>query len=304
MQLVCHYSGLSLLEQYQAYLLRASSIRAKLMTMYGAVDIGGTKTLVAVFDAAGAVVEQAKFPTPASYDEFLIVARDTVANLTTNDFRAVGVAAPGKIDHEEGILVAAGNLNWVNTPIQADFEAIFGAPVRVENDAKLAGLAEAKAVGSDFSKVVYITISTGINIGVCVDGKIDKTLDEAEAGRMSIEHNGVMTIWEQFASGKAIVATYGKRASELEDPVAWGQIGRNIAEGLITILAIIQPDIVVFGGGVGNYLEKFKEPLLAELKKYENPLVGIPPIEKAKHPEEAVIYGCYEFAKDSYAPLG
>jgi glucokinase len=63
---------------------------------------------------------------------------------------------------------------------------------------------------------------------------------------------------------------------------------------------MIQPDLIVIGGGVGTHFEKFEKPLLNELKKYENPLAPTPLIRKAVHPEEAVIYGCYELAKESH----
>lgn len=266
--------------------------------MYAAVDIGGTKTLIIVFDEHGTLIEQIKFPTPADYDDFLEVLADNVANLATKEFQAAGVAAPGKIDHKQGRMVAAGNLTWVNEPIQRDLEKLFHAPVILENDAKTAALAEARYAGPDYETVVYITISTGVGVGVCENGKLDKALQDAEIGWMSIEHEGKIVPWEKVASGSAIVAKYGKRASELDDPEAWDAISRNIAKGLIAVIAMTQPDLIVFGGGVGNHLEKFEEPLLRHLKKYENPMVAIPPIKKSSHPEEAVAYGCFELAKD------
>lgn len=266
--------------------------------MYAAVDIGGTKTLVAIFNVEGTPVEEVKFATPVGYDEFLRELAELVANLSTKEFQAVGVAAPGKIGHHDGSLIAAGNLPWRNIPIQADLEKLFHAPVRLENDAKAGAVAEARAAGSNYSKVVYITISTGVSIGVCKDGILISGLEDAEPGWMSVEHNGEMIAWEKITSGKALVESTGKRASELEDPAAWEQEARNLAKGLIAIISIIQPDLIVFGGGVGNHLDKFEEPLKKYLKKYETPLVQIPELRKAVHPEEAVIYGCYELAKD------
>jgi len=266
--------------------------------MYGAVDIGGTKTLVAVFDKNGSLIEQLKFPTPENYEDFVIELTKNVAKLSTKDFQAVGVAAPGKINHEIGSLIAAGNLPWKQVPIHADVERIFQAPVLVENDAKAAALSEARLAGSDFKKVVYMTISTGIGVGICSNGKLDETLHDSEIGRMNVEYKGGMVPWETIASGSALVAMYGKRASEQTDPAVWAEIARNLAKGMVAIIAMVQPDLILIGGGAGNYLERFYEPLIAELKKYENPLAPTPPIRKAVHPEEAVVYGCYEIAKE------
>lgn len=268
--------------------------------MYGAVDIGGTKTLLAVFDENGSLIEQIKFPTPELYENFRTELADNVAKLSTKDFKGIGVAAPGKIDHEQGSLIAGGNLKWQHTPLHTDIEQIFKAPVRVENDAKAAALSEARLAGPEYKKVVYITISTGIGVGVCVDGEIDGTLRDSEIGRMKIDHLGEMVPWETIASGSALVRMYGKRASEQEDPEVWKQMAHNIAKGMIAIIAMVQPNLIVFGGGAGAYLDRFYEPLLKELEQYENPLAPTPPIRKAVHPEEAVVYGCYELAKEHF----
>ncbi len=266
--------------------------------MYAAVDIGGTKTLVAVFNPEGKVVEQLKFPTPKEYKEFLAELARTVEKLSTRDFKAVGVAAPGKINHTQGSMTVAGNLPWRDTPLQADIERAFHAPVCLENDAKAATVAEARAAGENYPKVVYITISTGVGAGVCLDGKLVPALDDAEPGWMSVDNNGEMTPWEKVASGQALVARTGQRASDLEDPQAWDTHARNVAKGMIAVIAIVQPVLIVLGGIVGNHLDKYENPLMKYLRSYENPSVQIPPIRKSVHPEEAVIYGCYELAKD------
>lgn len=266
--------------------------------MYGAVDIGGTKTLLAVFDNTGTLIEQLKFPTPEIYEDFLKQLTASVDKLSTKDFQAVGVAAPGKIDHELGSLIAAGNLKWKNVSLHEDIEKIFAAPVLVENDAKAAAISEARLAGPKYPKVVYITISTGIGIGVCVNGKIAEALHDAEIGDMGVEYKGKVVPWESIASGSALVKMYGKRASEQTDPNVWRELARNLAKGMIAIIAMVQPDLILVGGGAGNYLERFQAPLMEELKKYENPVAPTPPIRKAVHPEEAVVYGCYEIAKE------
>lgn len=269
-----------------------------LLNMYAAVDIGGTKTLVTSFSEDGTLNESIKFPTPPEYEIFISELANNVDKLTTRDFKAVGVAVPEKIDHHKGTLIDGGNLHWRNISIEADMERIFQAPVRVENDAKTAAIAEARLAGPDFETVVYITFSTGIGVGVCVNGNIDNTLRDSEAGLMHVEHNDKMVPWEHLASGKAIVAKYGKRASELDDAKAWTEVAHQMAKGILTIIAIVQPDLILIGGGVGSHFAKFEKPLLEELKKYENPLAPTPPIKMAAHPEEAVVYGCYELAKD------
>lgn len=265
--------------------------------MYITVDIGGTKTLLAVFDDLGTIIEQTKFPTPVEYDEFLQEMAVNVDKLSTKEFSYGCVALPGKVDRALGIGVVCGNLPWRNVPVQSDLEKLLHCPMLIENDANLAGLSEALLLKETYSRSLYITVSTGIGSGFVVNGTLLPATIDAEIGHMSLEHNGEFERWEKFASGKAIVAKYGKRASELEDVEAWKVIARNLAKGFITVIASLTPEVIIIGGGVGSHLQKFKDFLEAELQQMESPLLTIPIIVSAQRPEEAVVYGCYDLIK-------
>jgi predicted NBD/HSP70 family sugar kinase len=267
--------------------------------MYVGVDIGGTKTLIAVLDDDGVIVEQAKFPTPENYDAFLNEAGKMLSGLRTKDFRAAGVAVPGKIDRHNGIATEFGNLHWHNAPVQADFEKLLACPVVIENDANLAALSEAM-MAKKFEKVLYVTISTGIGTGIVIDRAIDPVFADSEGGQMALEYNGKIAIWEDFASGRAIVERYGKKAKDIEDPVIWRRIAHDWARGFIELIALIQPDVIIIGGSVGVYFDKYIDLLKDELSVYDNPMVPIPPIQQAARPELAVIYGCYDLARSKY----
>lgn len=271
--------------------------------MYGAVDIGGTKTLIAVYKADGEVVAQQKFPTPQDFDEFITTFTATYKELGSFDLQRAVVAVPGQVDRKHGIAIAFGNLPWTNVPMAQELEKILNCPVQLENDANLAGLSEALLLKDQYRKVVYVTVSTGIGGVLVVDGEIDPNTADAEIGHILLEHNGQLMRWEQFASGKAIVAKYGKRVSDIEDPTAWYGIARNIAIGLIDVVAVYVPEVIVLGGGVGTNFDKFSEHLLEQMKIYDNPMLTLPVIIKAQRPEEAVIYGCYHLAKTHHAKL-
>ncbi len=269
--------------------------------MYGAVDVGGTKTLLAIFNKAGILKDQIKFPTPKKYSNFTDILAKTVAKFSTHDFRAVTVAMPGLIDRKHGIVIAFGNLPWENVPIQKDAEKLFNCPIIIENDSKLAALSEARLI-PNYKKVLYVTISTGISGGLVINGKIDRRFEDIEPGQMLLEHEGRLKDWEDFGSGRAFQAKFGRRVSDTKDTdsEAWYWLARNVAIGLIDLVASLTPEVIVLGGGVGAHLEKYEGRLKEQLKIYENPLLIIPPIVKAQRAEEAVIYGCYEMAKDKY----
>ncbi len=274
--------------------------------MFVAVDIGGTKTLVAVFDRHGKIIEQQKFPTPVEYEDFKIELAKVVSALTTKDFARVVAAVPGLLNRKTGVALAFGNIAWPPpVPIQADSEAIFKCPVMIENDAKLAGLSEALLLADKFNRVLYVTISTGISSAYIVNGRIDPNTQDAETGQILLEHDGKLKDWEDFGSGRAFQEKFGKRVSDVDpkDSAAWYWLARNIAVGLIDLIASLTPEAIVIGGGVGAHLEKFKDRLDEQMRIYENPMLPIPPILKAQRAEEAVIYGCYEYAKQHHEKL-
>lgn len=269
------------------------------MTYLG-IDIGGTKTLVATLNNDGVIQESFRFATPKVYADFLQELANTIAKLTTKDFSVAAAGVPGLLDRENGIALALRNLPWHNISIQMDIEHLVGCPVVIENDTRLAALSEAMLLKDAFRKVLYLTVSTGVGMGVILGGTIDSALNDSEAADMEIEHDGKLQPWESFASGKAIVKQFGKRASDIHDAKTWRIIAANLAKGLINLIAIVQPDVIVFGGGVGQYLDRFEKFLTADLKKFENPMMAIPPVRVAARPEEAVIYGCYDLAKATY----
>jgi predicted NBD/HSP70 family sugar kinase len=265
--------------------------------MYAAVDIGGTKTLVAVFGDDGIIIEQIKFPTSPDYQIFLKELADTVANLSTKKFAAGGVGIRGNIDRATGMTLMDDVLKWGHIPIKADCETTFNCPFELENDSKLAGLSEALLLKDKYRKVSYLTISTGIGSAFIVDGKLDLDTINSEVGKSIFEYDGKLQQWEDFASGRAIVAKYNKRASEIEDPETWREISKALALGVIVVIASFTPDVVVFGGGVGSHFDRFEKPLKKIIKEIMPEEIAIPPLQVAQRPEEAVIYGCLELAK-------
>lgn len=266
--------------------------------MYAAIDIGATKTLLAVFDADGKLLESVKITTNNWYPTFVEDVAHAYKNLKNADHTTLCVVgAPGKVDRSKGNVIAFGNLPWENVHLRKDFSAFVKAPVIIENDSNLAGLSEAILIRHGYKHVLYLTVSTGIGAVIVKDGVIDKDHQDMEVGQMIFEHNGHLTPWEDFASGHAIKETYGKLAGEIDDHQTWYAISRNLAIGINHLLTIVNPDVIVFGGGVGAHFEKFADQLHEELMLFGSTLTTVPPLRKALRAEEAVIYGCYEFAR-------
>lgn len=263
-----------------------------------AIDTGGTKTLITSFDLDGHISkQQTKFPTPRNKDEYVLSVKDTIVKLYGQQkIDAIVIAVPSILN--QGKIIATSNLPWSNFDIKHDLSSIFhDIPVLVENDAKLACLGETRQLKKIPTQSLYITISTGIGSGVATNGQINSGLDHSEAGHMVLNYEGKDQEWEKFASGKAISEIYGY-AKYIKDRHIWNEIAQRISRGFLTIIPTLQPDVIIIGGSIGTYFNKYSRSLKKILKKELPKIVKLPKIIKAKYPELAVIYGCYYYAID------
>ena len=265
------------------------------------VDIGGTKTLAAVLDEDGVITEQTKFLTPRDYDEFLRALQAALEGFGVQDFQAGGIGMPVTVfDRKHGRAVSFSNLPWRNVSVQHDVEAFSHCPMATENDAKLAALSEAMLLKHRYEKVLYVTVSTGIGVAVVNAGIIDVNIGDGGGHPLLLEHRGRLVPWESFASGHAIVERFGKKAMEITDRETWSVITHDLAQGLVELIALVEPEVIVIGGSVGAYFERYGDLLETAVKKYHVPLVPLPALMGAQRPETAVIYGCYDYAKQVY----
>lgn len=263
------------------------------------VDTGATKTLVASFGKDGVLAQQIKFATPQNHIEYTKILRSTIKDQYEGEkIEAIVIAIPGVI--KKGVVIKCGNLPWHNFDIAAALTGVLGkTPVYIENDAKLAGLAETRFLKTVPAQSLYVTISTGIGTGIITDGHINPALRNSEAGHALIEYDGIVREWEKFASGKAIYKAYGKYAHDITNKRTWNQIADRISRGFLAMIPILQPDIIIIGGSMGTYFDKYSTHLLGLLKEKLPDMIPLPKIVKAKYPELAVIYGCYYYAIDN-----
>ncbi|MGH7240007.1 MAG: ROK family protein, partial [Candidatus Saccharimonadales bacterium] len=276
------------------------SIKCYTIYMYIGVDVGGTKTLVALLNDEGVITQRHKFPTPEKYEDFLDQLSQWRKGLRTDDLRGGGIGLPGLIDRENGISLGSPHVHWDNASVKSDCEQIVGCPFVIENDANMAALSEAM-LHKDSRAVLYLTVSTGIGSGFIYNKRIEPALVKSEGGHLLLPDEGRIDKWENFASGRAIYQKFGKPAAQITDEGAWQSIAHNLSLGIFEHVAILQPDIVIIGGSIGTYFDCYEKYLMDRLKTYELPIVPIPKIVKAQRPEQAVIYGCYDLAKQEIA---
>lgn len=269
--------------------------------MLVAIDTGGTKTLISSFDDSGKIGESIKFPTPHDPQEYVKQLKLTVRELYGHKkVDAIVVAIPGVV--KNGVVKWCGNLPWENVDLAKRLvDLLPDVPILIENDAKLAGLGEARSLGRIPDSVLYVTISTGIGAGLITNGHINAGMRFSEVGHMPLEYDGKVRIWESFASGHAIVSVYKKFARDITSKRTWRQIADRMSRGFLVIIPAMQPDLIIIGGSIGTYFARYDDYLRGILAENLPKHIPCPKIIQAKHPEEAVVYGCYYYGTDYIA---
>jgi glucokinase len=221
------------------------------VTLTIGVDVGGTKIAAGVVDEEGQLLEVTRRETSATDPEKIETSiADAVRELRQqHEVTAVGVAAAGFVDTENGVVLFAPNIAWRDEPLRADLGPRIGLPVVVENDANAAAWGEFRfGPARDVDDMVLITVGTGLGGGVVVDGRLLRghVGVAGELGHVRMVPDGIRCgcgnrgCWEQYASGNALqreartVASsespYGARLRELAGGNPDHLLGRMVTE--------------------------------------------------------------------------
>jgi fructokinase len=242
------------------------------------VDFGGTKIEAALMDGAGTIAARRRLPNPGVYDAALAVivelakALETEAGARAN---CVGVAMPGSLSPVTG-LVRNANSVWLNgRPFLSDLQVALGRPVRIENDANCFALSEAVDGAAAHARVVFgVILGTGCGGGVVVDRRVlagvngvagewghtplpwarpDETPVRDWCGRWNCLEQWISgSGFQRWAGMSAAAADTAARAGDARARVALDLLADRIARGLAIVIDILDPDVIVLGGGVSN----------------------------------------------------
>ena len=306
------------------------------------VDVGGTKVAAGFVDAHGKIQQHTRVPmnSHGTAEEGLAAVTNAIDELlkllpqTDGAAKRIGICAPGPLDPHTGMVLNPPNVTcWRNYPLAAEIARRYGGMVKLENDAKSAGLAEALwGAGRGYRNVFYTSIGTGIGAGILFDGRIyhGRTGAADEAGHLVIDYHGPVCgcgkkgCIEALASGTAIAKraraqlaeSSGRKSSMLElaneniDAVTSEVVGRAYAAGdslakeilletihLITIwlgniVDLLEPDVIIIGGGVAALLNPFFGNIREQLPAWSlNKRCLEIPIVPARYGAEAGIAG-------------
>jgi len=227
------------------------------------LDIGGTKLIAASADGHGRVMKRERASTPPSLDGGLSLLDEMIAAVSDGaPIAGMGAAAGGPLNWATGVISPLHQPEWRDVPLKEIMEAKYHCPFSVDVDTNVAALAEYHHAEEKVSKLLYLTLSTGMGGGLVVDGQIYRGMngEHPEVGHQSIPYRastqrivvcacGSNGCLEAFVSGSGIRRLYGKRPEELID-CEWEEVAWNLGQGLRNLAAIYLPDVIVVGGGI------------------------------------------------------
>lgn len=266
-----------------------------------AIDIGGTSAKGALVDAAGRVRRSSSVTTGDSGTETLAriagLLRDLAASADAIglDVVGAGVVSPGLIDSATGTVRYASTLGWTDVPLAALLGEAIGIPVAVAHDVRAAGAAEqAFGAAAGSRNVLFAAIGTGVAASIIADGR---AVDGAIMGAGELGHIpavpggetctcGQVGCLEVYFSGAGLARRYAAASARTgsattpmdaaqlvarldSDPIAatvWAEGLDALATGLATTTLLLDPEVIVLGGGVAQAGEALLAPLRERLR--------------------------------------
>ena len=299
-----------------------------------AADLGGTHLRAATVDRKGHIHSRFKQNTPQAKDASAIVDAIVVAVREFQkaaEISAVSLVVPGTVNVGDGSVVTAPNLPCLDGfRLAAALTEQLGLPAILENDANAAAVGEmwqGAAVGCH--TIICVTLGTGVGGGIILDGKLWRGVDgsAAEIGHMCVDPFGGVACTcgsrgclEVFASATAIVRMTREASPRYPDSVLQGnedrtaemifeagqqgdelaleifrRMGVYLGIGIANLINILNPEIIVIGGGVVNGWELFEKHMHQQVEERAFPLLRVK-IVRAKCGDDAGLLGAARLA--------
>lgn len=285
-----------------------------------AVDLGGTKILSVAegdegpggpFLARHKVATQAQRGRDAIWETLVLAVERPLdlAGAGRADLEAVGVCVPGAVVPATGEVRDCSNLpGWTRVPLGAMLTDQWGVPVTVTNDARAACWAEfSSRAGRGSQNMAFVTLSTGIGAGFVFEGKLYQG-SRGIAGELGETRDETGGTHERNASGSALLAKFGMRAEDLRGRYEQGEpraleafhhLASRIGRLLANVAPLIDPDLIVVGGGLSQLGPWLLDPLAQTIRVEAHSLAAETPLVTARWSEDAGVRGLLDLLDNS-----
>ena len=278
------------------------------------IDLGGTKTEGILLDDSLNVIQRTRVSTPQNnYQEIINQIVSLVNDLSKNITNfSVGVCTPGAISKKTGLLKNSNTQCLIGMPIKEDLEKKLDKKISIENDANCFAISEATMGSAKNHSVVFgVIMGTGVGGGIVIDGEIyhGRTNIAGEWGHHTLHQNGNKCYCgkngcvETYISGPALEKRWeeltGKKKSmpeilknsDLSQFRQWKEeFLDNFGTGLANVIDILDPDVIVLGGGLSNIDFLYSEGAKNVYDKVFSDLVDTP-ILKNNLGDSAGVFG-------------
>ena len=291
------------------------------MSLYLGIDIGGTQIACGLVKHTGEVLRQSRRPTPLSGGRSILdAALDLAAEFRAEPIAAIGIGAGGQVNADTGVIASATSLlpGWAGTNVKAAFEAAFGLPCFVNNDVNALAVGEHRfGAGQNLATVIYLALGTGVGGALLLDGRLHHGthLTGAEFGHLLLIMGGSpRRALEDFASGPGLVQTYREISGfkgEVTGEAVAAEAGQNaesqaalavtrtaeyLGWGLVSLANVLDPDLIVIGGGLSALGDLLLEPARRVLAGHALPGPALCPVVPASLGPDASLIGAASLA--------
>lgn len=283
------------------------------------IDLGGTKILIALVNReTGEVLEHVKKKTKKDKGPKNIIKKmlegieELLGNSgkTLDDISSIGVGAAGQIDRQNGILIAAANLDCYDLDIKGILSEKFNIPVFVGNDVEIAAIGEQKfGAGKGCNDFVCVFVGTGVGSAIIKDGKIitGATGTAGEIGHIIVDLNGRQCscgahgcleayasrsaierriegalkkgrkscILDYLETGKSITSSMIQKSIEREDELVLQcvtEASEYLSGGIASIINFVNPELVILGGGLIEAVDYFYQKTIKKARAKSLPV--------------------------------
>jgi glucokinase len=276
-----------------------------------AIDIGGTKFSMAMFDGEAMVRRESRATDAGGGREWMTAQIAEIASAWKREFRIerCGIGFGGPVNFAAQRVVLSTHVGgWRDFDLCGFVEEVAGAPAIMDNDANVGAIGEAEfGAGKGCSPLFYMTLSTGIGGGIYEDGRVWRGADSygGEIGHLTIRPEGPECLcgargcFERMCCGLWLQRDYGRSAKELlTDPAFVERYVVDLALGLKAAIMLLNPERIVIGGGISKAGERLFTPLNAELRRRITSWSGARlDVVPARLGDDSVLYGALALAR-------